>query len=193
MGQVIFWRARRGVRRRDAKHRASAVAVSTDAGVIRAGQQGAARTHTRKSSQDAGCRSIRHCHKPGKVRGPKSPACKTIPGRRTRLVTRRNSGFRRLVTLTLQRRNTKNIFAERTLRTPVAFGHSACNVAQSAAKFHKNPAVSDAVERLIDCMMLNKNPTIDSPFRPASARIVARTMPRDLGARATRNEDGGAP
>jgi hypothetical protein len=192
MGQVIFWRARRGVRRRDAKHRASAVAVSTDAGVICAGQQGAARTHARKSSQDTGCRPIRHCHKLGKVRCPESPACNAVPGRCTRHVTLRKSDFRRLVTLTLQRRNAKNNFAERTLRTSVVSSHSTCNVAQSATKFHKNPAVSDAVETLIDCMMLNKNYTVDSLYRPVGTRIVARATPHDLGAWWQRNEDGGA-
>ncbi len=192
MGQVIFWWARRGVWRRDAKHRASAVA-STGVGVICARQQRGARTHTRELGQSTGCRPVRHSHKLGKIRCAEVPTCNAIPGLRPRHVTRRNRGSRRLVTLTLQRRNAKNIFAERALRTPVAFGHSACNVAQSAAKFHKNPAVSDAVESLIDCMMLNTNPTIDSPFRPASATAVARSMPRDLDAPAMRNEDGGAP
>lgn len=193
MGQVIFWRARRGVSRRDAKHRASAFAVSTDVGVICAGQPRAARTSTRKSGQDAGCRPIRHHHKLGKVRSPESPACNAVPGLRTRRVTRRNSDFRRSVTLTLQRRNAKNIFAERTLRTSVVSSHSTCNVAQSATKFHKNPAVSDAVERLIDCMMLTRNHPVDSPYRPAGNRIVARTTPNDLRAWWQRNEEGGAP
>ncbi len=194
MGQVIFWRARPDVWRRDAKHRASTVAVSTDVDVVSTRQPRAARAHARESGQDTSRRPIRHGHTCGKARCPESSACHAFfPGLRTGHVTRRNSDFRCLVTLTLQRRNAKNISAERTLRTPVALGHAACNVAQSAAKFHENPAVSDAVESLIDCMMLNKNPTIDSPFRPASAKIDARSMPRDLGAPAMRSEDGGAP
>jgi hypothetical protein len=194
MGQVIFWRRRRGLGRREAKHRVSAIAGSTDVGGVSDGRRWAARTHARELGQETGRRPIRHSHIRVNVRCPESSACHAFfPGLRTGHVTRRNFNFRCLVTLTLQRRNAKNIFAERTLRTTVAFSHPACNVAQSSAKFHKNPAVSDAVERLIDCMMLNKNPTIDSPFRPASARIVARSMPRGPGARAVGNEDGGAP
>lgn len=157
MGQVIFWRARRGVWRRDAKHRAFAVTVSTDAGVICARLQLAARTHTRESDQDTGGRPVRHRHKLGKVRCPESPACSAIPGVCTRHVTRRNSDVRRLVTLTLQRCNAKNIFAERTLVTPVVPGHSARNVAQSGAKFHRNPAVSPAVNHSLNCIVYDQH------------------------------------
>lgn len=180
MGQVIFWWARRGVWQRDAKHRASAVAVSTDVVVICARQQRAARTHTRESGQDTGCRPIRHCHKLGKVRCPVSPACNAVPGLRTRRVTLRNSDFRRCVTLTLQRCNAKNIFAERALVTPVVPSRSACNVAQSGAKFHKNPAVSPAVNHSLNCIVYDRHHPAASSDRlgrggMASSIAAART------------------
>jgi len=192
MGQVIFWRRRRVLRPREAQHRVSAIAGSTDVGVVSDGRQWATRTHIRKSGQDTFGRPIRHCHKLGKVQCPESPACNAIPGLRTRRVTLGKSDFRRGVTLTLQRRNAKNIFAERMLGTPVASGHSARNVAQSAAKFHKNPAVSDAVETLIDCIMLNTNRPTHPQYWPAGTRFASRNTLHDPGACWQRNEDGGA-
>jgi hypothetical protein len=193
MGQVIFWRARQGVRRRDAKHRASAVAVSTDVGLICAGKQRAARTRTRASSQDTDCRPICHYHKLGEVRCLESPAGNAVPGLRTRRVTLRESGFRRLVTLTSHRRNAKNIFTERMLGRPVVSSDSTRNVALSSAKFHKYPAVSDAVETLIDCLMLNKNCPVHSPYRSVGTAVTPRTTLHHPGASWQRNEDGGAP
>lgn len=188
MVQVIFWRRRRGLRLRDAKHRACAVVVLTDVGVISDGQQRAARTYIRKSGQDAGCRPR------GEVRCPESPACNALlPGLRRGHVTRRKSGFRCLVTLTLQRRNAKNIFAKRMLRTRDVSSRLACNVAQSASKFHKKPAVSDAVETLNDCMMLNRNRPTRSQYWPVRTGLASRTNLHDPGACWQRNEDGGAP
>jgi hypothetical protein len=179
MGQVIFWRVRRGVSRCGAKHRASALAVSTDVGVISDGRHRAARTHTRESGQDTGCRPIRHSHKLGKVRCPESPACKAIPGLHTGHVTRRNADFRRLVTLTLQRCNAKNIFAARALITPVVPSHSACNVAQPGAKFHKNSAVSAAVNHSLNCIVYNRHHSATSPNRLGRVGMASRiTVPR---------------
>lgn len=157
MGQVIFWRARRGVRRCDAKHRAPAVAVSTDVGGVRGGQQRAARGRTRESGQDIVYRPVRHSHRLGKVRCPVSTACNTFPALRTRRVALRKSDSRRCVTLTLQRCNAKNIFAERALVTPVVPSHSARNVAQSGAKFHRNPAVSPAVNHSLNCIVYDRH------------------------------------
>lgn len=174
MGQVIFWWARRGVWRRDAKHRASAVAASTGVGVICAGQQRAARTHTRESGQGPGCRPVRHRHKLGNVRYPESPACNAIPGVCTRHVTRRNSDVRRLVTLTLQRCNAKNIFAERALVPPVVPSHSACNVDQSGAKFHKNPAVSPAVNHSLNCIVYDRHHPAASSDRLGRGGMASR-------------------
>lgn len=157
MGQVIFWTARWDVWRRDAQHRASGVAVSTNVGVICAGQQRAARTNPRESGQGTDCCPVRHNHNLRKVRCLESPARNAVPGRRTRRVRLRNSDFRRCVTLTLQRCNAKNIFAERTLVTPVVAGHSVRNVAQSGAKFRRNPAVSPAVIHSLNCIVYDRH------------------------------------
>ncbi len=194
MGQVNFWRLRRGLRRSEAEHRVSAIAGSTDVSVVSDGRQWAARTPARKLGQDAGCRPVRHGHRRGKARCPESAACRAFfSGLRTGQVTRRNSDSRRLVTLTLQRRNAKNNFAGRTLRMSVGPSHLTRNVARSPAKFRINPAVSDAVETLIDCMMLNTNRSINFPYWPAGNRFAPRTAFHEPGACWQRNEDGGAP
>ncbi len=173
MGQVIFWRRQRGCRLRDAKHRACAVAASTDVGVISDGQQRAAKTRTRESGLDTGCRPIRS-HTRGKVRCPESSACHAFPGFPGGHVTRRKSDFRRLVTSTLHGRNAKNIFAERARVTPVVPSHSARNVAQSGAKFRRIPAVSSAVNHSLNCIVYDRHHLATSSDRLGRVGMASR-------------------
>lgn len=174
MGQVIFWRVRRGVSRCGAKHRASALAVSTDVGGVCGGQQRAARGRTRESGQDIGYRPVRHSHWPAKGGCPVSTACNTFPALRTRRVALRKSDFRRRVTLTLQRCNAKNIFAERALVVPVVPSHSARNVAQSGAKFHRIPAVSPAVNHSLNCIVYDRHHLATSSDRLGRVGMASR-------------------
>jgi len=174
MGQVIFWRARRGVRRCDAKRRASALAVSTDVRGVCGGQPPAARGRIRESGQDIGYRPVRHSHWLGKVRCLVSTSWNTFPVLRTRRVALRKSDSRRCVTLTLQRCNAKNIFADRAFVTPVVPSHSARNVAQSGAKFHKNPAVSPAVNHSLNCIVYDRHHPATSSDRLGRGGMASR-------------------
>jgi hypothetical protein len=128
-----------------------------------------------------------------------SPISGVIPCFYSHYLGHRSIDFRRLVTPALQRvtstlhgRNAEKNFAGKTPRISITFRIFACNVAQVTAKFHQNPAVSDAVDSSIDCMMLNGNFTTDFTHWPTAARIFSLLAPHGHDASLPHTVDGGA-
>jgi hypothetical protein len=98
---------------------------------------------------------------------------------------------RRHVTLTLHGRNAKKNFGGKNPRASITLRHLPCNVAQITAKFPHNPAVSDAVDSLNDCMMLNTNLTTEPHRWLTAARVSSRHGPHRDDAPLPPTIDGG--
>ena len=197
MGQVTLYRAASGVFRRGVRASAYAVVTSRAADIAHLQQPIVTGNRSPQSPRLNETSSVAHHHECGWCRRADSLFCFVF--HRLDGDCRCAVGFvfwghvtpvRQHVTFTLHRRNAKKNLEGKSLRESTPSRGLSCNVAQFPAKFPQNPAVSDAVDSLIDCMMLNTNLTTQPHHWPA-ARASSRQAPHHHDAPLPATMDGG--
>lgn len=181
MEQVIFCREGPELLRREMRTRAYAVVTLTDAGISGPQRPIAAKNRSPQSHLETGTSRVAHRREHRHCRRTDSLVCNAFhllrgdcPDQLGAVFQGRVTRVRRHVTFTLQARNAKNIFTGKTLSASAACSNFARNVTQIPAKFHQNPAVSDAVDSLFDCKMLNTNLTTHRLRWPTAASASSR-------------------
>lgn len=198
MRRVIFCRTEPGVFRRKVRTTAYVVVTPSDVRAVRSGQPLFPTNRSSQSCPDIGPSRVANDREPGRCRHTSSPVADAIhrPHDRCRgqfcaAFRRRVTPVRHRVTFTLHGRNAKKSFDGKSLRESIPFPDLPCNVGQLAAKFPQIPAVSDAVDSLIDCMMLNTNLTTQPHHWAAAAGASSRQTPHRHDAPLPPTMDGG--
>ncbi len=197
MRWVIFWRAEPELFRREVRTSAYVVVTLTDAPTALPGRSIVARNRSPHGRPDTFFRVGNHLEHGRRRLGGSQPSkafrrprAQCLGHFRVTFGSRVTPALRR-VTSTLHGRNAKKIFVGESLRESIACRSSSCNVAQLAAKFPQNPAVSDAVDSSIDCIMPNRNAITHPHHWPTSARAFLRHAPRGNDARLLPGAGGG--
>jgi hypothetical protein len=197
MRRVIFCRTELGMFRRQVRTTSYAVFISSDARAARPKQSTVATLWSSQSRPNTEPFIAAHRLEPSRCWHTDSPVIDAFHRVRTHChghlrvaFRRRVTSVRHRVTFTLHGRNVKKSFDGKSLRESIHFRYLSCNVGQFAAKFPQNPAVSDAVDSLIDCMMLNTNLTTQPHHWPA-AGASSRQAPHRHDAPLPTTMDGG--
>ncbi len=197
MRRVIFCRTKPGMFRRNVRTTAHVVTLTDACAAHPKLSNFATRWSSQSRPNTEPFRVARHLE-PSRRRHADSPVADAFRRVRTRCrghfcvdFQRRVTSVRHRVTFTLHGRNAKKSFDAKSLRESIPFRNLSRNVGQLAAKFHQNPAVSDAVDNLIDCMMLNTNLTTQPHHWPAAAGASSRQAPHHHDAPLPPTMDGG--
>lgn len=198
MRWVIFCRAEPELSRREVRTSAYVVVPLTDVSTALPGQSIVARSRSTQSRPGACLFCVANRHERSHRRRRASPASKEFRRPRIHCLGHFRVTFwsgvtpaLHRVTSTLHGRNAKKILVGEFLRESIVCCNSSCNVAQMAAKFPQNPAVSDAVDSSIDCIMPNRNAITDPLHWPTSARACLRHASRRSDAPLLPSASGG--
>lgn len=181
MERVIFCRAGPELLRREVRTTEYVVVNLPDVRATRPRQSTFATNWSAQSRPNIEPFRVSHHLEPGRCGSTDSPVTDAFHRVRARCrrhlrvaFRRRVTAVRHRVTFTLHGCNAKKNLAGKSLRESIDSGNPACNVAQFAAKFPQNPAVSDAVNNLNDCMMLKTKLTTNSHRWLADGRVFSR-------------------